>query len=483
MRSYYTKIVLVFLFLFAPILISVSVDSSAKTFDNVRPAPPKPEYNAGNPKKFSVKEPVRVVPKPGGSNIVAARPSPAITPASTANRVKTASVVPISKRDPISANLVTKDPTVRKRTVKVTQNEGFSRIMSKLGFNQRQIDSLSQRLARETGFVTTSARVGQEFILSEKIEGNKRKLLAIQIPTDRYNVLVYKNKSGLIEIKRDIRKDAQAAAKSKYLYKSGQVQTNISQLGATLGVPLAVANKAIRVLSGKINPAQIKRGDKLDMLYEYTYNNAGQQTGLRLLYINLVTKGQRIEGFRYSTDGQDTGEFFDPQGNSFAKSMLSSPLRGKHRITSGFGYRRHPILGRRMLHSGVDFGGRKGEPVYAAGDGTIDKIGRYGGYGNYIRVKHDGTWSTAYAHMNAYARGMYKWKRVRKGELIGYVGSTGRSTGNHLHFELIQRGTAIDPLRAKLPVGGKKLIGKDLYNFRQASNRVRSLVSQYRNAR
>ncbi len=420
---------------------------------------------------------IRTPPRKPGT----AKPS-YITPAAkpvAARPVNSIQSPPVKERSgrAISASLVTKDPAVRKRTLVLGRNDSFVEMLLRLGFNKRQVSSLTLRLSREASFVATSARTGQQLIVTEKIEGNKRKILAIEIPTDKYIIKIFKTATGYVQISKTIRKDAPAIEKTRYFYKVGLVQTTVAALGSQLGLPEAVTNKAIRVISGKVNPAQIKRGARLEVLYEYTYNNAGQQTGLRLLYVNLLSGNVRTEGFRFSADGTDTGEFFDLSGTSFTKSMLASPLRGKHRITSGFGSRLHPILRRSLLHTGVDFGARRGEPIYAAGDGTIDKFGRYGGYGNFIRIKHDGVWSTAYAHMSGYARGMYRWKRVKKGELIGYVGNTGRSTGPHLHFELQKHGTPINPLKAQLPAGGKKLIAKELYNFRQEANRIRNLVA------
>ena len=433
-----------------------SIEAFSKPVKLIRPAPKKP---------FATQSSGSVVP---------AQARPVAQTAAVSNAAKP---LRAASGRVISASLVTKDLAVKKRTLTLGKNDSFVGMLLRLGFNQRQISTLTSRLSREAGFVATSARTGQQVIVTEKVVGNKRKILAIEIPTDKNVIKIAKSSGGFVEISKMARADAPAIEKTRYFYKTGMVQTTIAALGNSLGVPSAVTDKSIRVLSGKVNAAQIRRGDKLEVLYEYTYNNAGAQTGLRLLYVSLVSRGVKTEGFRFSPDGRDNGEFFDTTGVSFTKSMLASPLRGRHRISSGFGYRRHPILGRRLLHTGVDFGAKRGEPIYAAGDGTIDKFGRYGGYGNFIRIKHDGIWSTAYGHMNAYARGMYRWKRVKKGELIGYVGSTGRSTGPHLHFELQKYGTPIDPLKAKLPVGGKKLIAKELYNFRQESNRIRSLVA------
>ncbi len=479
LKSFILFFTLLLTFAAAPVVLLYAGQAGAK------PVPPRKPSSITQ--AAAEKYPGVPVSKPGTvvrSAPASITPSAVVSSPAPAIRQSPGAITPLKSPagKVISANLVTKDPSVKQRTVAVTTNKSFEALLADLSFNRSQVATLSQKLSRNADFQVSSAKVGQQIILTEKIEGNKRKLIAMHIPHGGHMIKVYKNRAGIIEVEKERREQqATPVARSRYFFKSGIVQTNISQLGTRLNVPSAVTNKAIRVLNGKINTAQVTRGDKLDLFYEYTYNESGQQTGLRLLYLNLVHKGKTTEGFRYSVDGRDTGEFFDTAGNSFTKSMLASPLRGRHKISSGFGYRRHPILGRRILHSGVDFAGRNGEPVYAAGDGTIDKIGRFGGYGNYMRIKHDNTWSTAYAHMSGYARGMHRWKRVNKGELIGYVGSTGRSTGPHLHFELLQSGRAIDPLRAKLPVGSKKLMAKELYSFRQETNRVRTLINQAKN--
>jgi len=382
-----------------------------------------------------------------------------------------------------SPRLVTKDPAIKSRTVQITRVQGFDQIMEKLGFSQRQTNDLAARLARETEFIASRAEIGQKIILTEKIEDNKRKLLAMEIPTDTYTIQISKSRTGIVQITKRPNNNSTALDKTRYFYKQGQVKTTLSGLTSSLGVPSSINNFVNRIVSAKINAAKVAKGDRLELLYMYTYNNAGKQLGTKLLYLNLNSRAGRVEAYRFSPDKEDSPEFYDINGNSFSKSILSSPLRGKHKITSGFGYRSHPIFGHRMLHSGVDFGTKVGTPVYAAGDGTIEKVGRFGGYGNYIQIKHDDTWSTAYAHLSAFARGVSQWKRVKKGNLIAYTGNSGRSTGPHLHFELHQNGTPIDPLKAKLPVGGRKLIGRDLYSFRQEARRISNIIVQQKDTK
>jgi murein DD-endopeptidase MepM/ murein hydrolase activator NlpD len=133
-------------------------------------------------------------------------------------------------------------------------------------------------------------------------------------------------------------------------------------------------------------------------------------------------------------------------------------------LSSGFGKRRHPILGYSKMHTGIDFAAPRGTPIFAAGDGVIDYAGRKGGYGKYIRIRHNSEFQAAYAHMRSYKKGMHKGKRVRQGDVIGYVGTTGRSTGPHLHYEIIRNGRKTNPLRVRMP-SGKKLKGTALAHF------------------
>ena len=468
------KKIIIFLFLFTFVVASESFAA---------PKPSKKPIYTGS--SLVLKN--GVIPKFKPSSSIVAKPDTDIKPVkkpSTSTQPKYSNITTQNsqsqdvKRPLISANLVTKDPNIKTRTLSVSMKKNFSDLLSDLGFRKTQIISISARLKSEGGFDISKAKIGQKLIATEKIEKNRRKVLALQIPLKNEVIMISKKKEGGVQITKN-KQEANPISGKRYFYKEGRIKTSLRALGIELGVPSAVTNKAGRVLGAKVDMRSIQKGDKVEMLYEYSYEN-GKQTGLRLLHVVFISKRQRIEGFRFSVDGVDRGEFYDVNGNSFAKSFLSQPLRGKYRISSKFGYRTHPILKKRLLHTGVDFAARSGTPIYAAGHGTIVKIQRLGGYGKYIKIQHDKTWSTAYAHLRSYAKGMRKWKRVRKGQLIGYVGSTGRSTGPHLHFELIKNGKAIDPLRSKLPSGGKKLTGKDKTNLRKQINSTKKLLSKYR---
>jgi murein DD-endopeptidase MepM/ murein hydrolase activator NlpD len=179
----------------------------------------------------------------------------------------------------------------------------------------------------------------------------------------------------------------------------------------------------------------------------------------------MVLSGKRMRLYRHrSTDGET--DYFDAKGHSVRKALVVSPVDGA-RISSGFGRRRHPILGYTKMHRGTDFAAARGTPVYAAGRGVIETAGRNGAYGRYIRIRHNGTYKTAYAHLQGYVRGIKRGKRVRQGQVIGYVGSSGRSTGPHLHYEILRNGKQINPKRLNLP-SGRILKGAELARFQTA---------------
>jgi murein DD-endopeptidase MepM/ murein hydrolase activator NlpD len=181
----------------------------------------------------------------------------------------------------------------------------------------------------------------------------------------------------------------------------------------------------------------------------------------KILFASLTLSGKSIPVYYFERDGE--GEYFTPKGEAIRKSLLRTPVDGA-RITSGFGMRMHPLLGYSKMHKGIDFGAPTGTPIYAAGSGTIAEMGKKGAYGNYVRIRHSGEYQTAYAHMSKFAKGVSKGDKVKQGDVIGYVGTTGRSTGPHLHYEILVAGAQINPTKVKT-VASNKLSGKQLTAF------------------
>ncbi len=231
------------------------------------------------------------------------------------------------------------------------------------------------------------------------------------------------------------------------------------------GVPDGIINQMIKSYSWSIDFQRDIWGDE-DVELLYTVNRTEDEAYLRsgqLLYANLVIRGKENPIFYYvKRDGMD--DFFLPSGNSVRKALLQTPIDGA-RISSGYGMRRHPVLGYGKMHKGLDFAAPTGTPIYAAGDGFVEKAQIFSSYGNYVLIRHNDTYKTAYAHMSRYGKGISKGVRVKQGQIIGYVGTTGRSTGPHLHYEVHVSGKQVNPRSVKLPIGDK-LSGEDLKAFK-----------------
>jgi len=245
---------------------------------------------------------------------------------------------------------------------------------------------------------------------------------------------------------------------------AGTIQTSLFEAGQAEGVPIEIISEVIHAFSYDVDfQRDFQPGDKFEIVYKRYLNEAGElaKSG-DIDFASLTLSGRELKLYRYALpDGRV--DWFNPKGDSVRKALLRTPIDGA-RITSGFGLRMHPILGYSLMHKGVDFGAPMGTPIFAAGDGVIAMIGPSAGYGNYIRIKHNATYATAYGHMSRFAGGLHTGSRVRQGQVIAYVGMTGRATGPHLHFEVLINGQQVNPQSIKLPTG-EKLQGKQLKQF------------------
>ena len=194
-----------------------------------------------------------------------------------------------------------------------------------------------------------------------------------------------------------------------------------------------------------------------------------------MLFAALTVGGETKKFYRYQSPDDGVVDYYDETGKSAKKFLVRKPV-GLGIMRSGFGFRRHPILGYSKMHTGVDWAAPYGTPIFASGNGTVEKVGWEGGYGKYVRVKHTNGYETAYGHMSAFARGIEPGKRVRQGQVIGFVGSTGLSTGAHVHYEIVVNGRFVDPMRIRLP-RGRVLEGPILAGFEKERDRVDGMMS------
>ena len=195
-----------------------------------------------------------------------------------------------------------------------------------------------------------------------------------------------------------------------------------------------------------------------------------------MLFASLTTGGETRRYYRFQSADDGLVDFYDETGKSAKKFLVRKPLADGI-MRSGFGNRHHPLLRYTKMHTGVDWAAPMGTPIYASGNGAIDKLGWEGGYGRYIRIRHANGYQTAYGHMSAFARNMAEGKRVRQGQVIGYVGSTGLSTGAHLHYEIMVNGRPVDPMRIRLP-RGRVLEGATLASFDTERERLDNMISR-----
>jgi murein DD-endopeptidase MepM/ murein hydrolase activator NlpD len=242
-------------------------------------------------------------------------------------------------------------------------------------------------------------------------------------------------------------------------------------------VPRPVIDDLIRIYSYDVDfQRKVQPGDSFEILFASDDENGGDNSKAEVLYALLTTAGETRRFYRYQTLDDNVVDYYDETGKSVKKFLVRKPV-ADGTITSGFGGRNHPILGFTKMHTGVDWASSTGTPIFASGNGMIEKIGLEGGYGKYIRIRHANGWETAYGHMSAFARGMEAGKKVRQGQVIGYVGSTGLSTGAHLHYEILVNGRFVDPMKVKLP-RGRVLDGPLLAGYEQERTRLEAMLTR-----
>jgi hypothetical protein len=250
----------------------------------------------------------------------------------------------------------------------------------------------------------------------------------------------------------------------------GVINDSIYQAAMTEGVSESAFNEYVRVMGFSIDfQREIHSGDNFEMLYEVKRDRlTGDSVGSRLLYAGLNLSGEQLGYFRFD-NGSETS-WFDENGNSAARTLIRTPISGA-RLSSSFGHRKHPVSGFNAMHKGVDFAAPRGTPIISAGAGVVIEAGWKGSFGRYIRIRHNDTFDTAYAHMSRIAPNIRRGSRVKQGETIGYVGSTGRVTGAHLHYEVMMNNRQVNPMTVQLPTG-KKIDSKFLEAFEETVSRV-----------
>jgi murein DD-endopeptidase MepM/ murein hydrolase activator NlpD len=241
-------------------------------------------------------------------------------------------------------------------------------------------------------------------------------------------------------------------------------------------VPAGVIEDMVRIYSYDVDfQRKVQPGDSFDVFYAGEDEGTNVTEKPEVLFASLTVGGETKKYYRFQTPDDAVIDYYDETGKSAKKFLVRKPVNNAI-MRSGFGIRRHPILGYVKMHTGVDWATPYGTPIFASGNGVVEKAEWEGGYGKYVRIKHNNGYETAYGHMSAFAKGMEPGKRVRQGQVIGFVGSTGQSTGAHVHYEILVNGRFVDPMRIKLP-RGRSLEGPLLTGFEKERDRLDAMMN------
>ena len=316
-------------------------------------------------------------------------------------------------------------------------------------------------------------RTGKNFFF--KIDQmNKPKILEFKIETGKKNEIYF---SRILDKEIFSSKLIEKNFSKEIIYKEAVITNSLYNSAINLGIKPNVIIEFARLYGFQVDfQRDIWKNDSFQIIYEEFKNEKGNvvDTG-DIIYANLNLQNTDLQLYKFEYE-KNKIDYFDENGKSVRKTLMKTPINGA-RLSSSFGKRKHPILGYNKLHTGTDFASPKGTPIMASGDGIISSAKWCGGGGNCIKIKHNSVYQTVYAHLSKFGRGIKRGVRVKQGQIIGYVGSTGMSTGPHLHYEVIENGRKINSQKLKLP-SGRILKGKDRNLFEVNKIKIDVLKSE-----
>ncbi len=331
------------------------------------------------------------------------------------------------------------EPKLTWQTTQVRAGDSLARIFSRLGISAGELD----RLMRAGGDVARLKRIMPGQTLRVAMDGER--LQALDYRFDRLNTLHVTRSDGAFHSRTDTRQ-----LETRIASASGRIDSSLFLSGMQAGLSDNLIMELAGIFGWDIDFAlDIRAGDRFTLLYEEQYLDGEKLRDGAVLAAEFTNRGKTYRALRY-TDPRGRSDYYSPDGRSMRKAFLRTPVDFT-RISSRFGSRFHPTLKKKKNHHGVDYAAPTGTPIKAAGDGKIVFRGRKGGYGNTVIIQHGGKYSTLYAHMSRFKPKLRSGSRVRQGQTIGYVGSTGRSTGPHLHYEFRVNGVHRNPLTVRLP--------------------------------
>ena len=345
------------------------------------------------------------------------------------------------------------EPKFIEITHKVSKGETFNKILNNYKIPKSEIQKIIKILSKENKL--NNLKTNQIIIFTiDQSENNK--ITNLLFPVSRTKRIQLTRDSISENFKK---KEIVTNLNKKIIFQEGKILKSLYKTAIDLGIQANVIIEFARIYGFQVDfQRDIRKGDNFQIMYEVFEDDEGKifETG-NVIFADLILRNQK--NTLYYFDKKNSAGHYDKNGKSVKKALMKTPINGA-RLSSSFGMRKHPIDGYNKLHKGTDFAAPLGTPIMASGDGKIIRAQWCGGGGNCIKIKHNSTYSTVYAHMSKFAVGIKNGVRVKQGQIIGYVGSTGKSTGPHLHYEVIKNGKKINSQKLKLP-SGKILAGKD----------------------
>ena len=361
------------------------------------------------------------------------------------------------------------EPKYKKIKHKIKSGETFDKILENYKIEKKEIIKIKNSLKKKANL--------------NKLNTKQIILFTVDKTNNKIDEFTYQiSNTQKIYLKRDIENDRfkdeilSIKLEKKIIYKENIILQSLYSAAVNENIPANTIIEFARIYGFQVDfQRDIRSKDKFQILYEIFLNEKKEviETG-EILFANLELSGQDNSLYYFDKEGSEG--HYDRNGKSVKKALMKTPINGA-RLSSPFGMRKHPIDGFNKMHRGTDFAAPMGTPIMASGDGVVKKAGWCGGGGNCVKIRHNSTYQTVYAHMSKFARGIKSGVRVKQGQTIGYVGSTGKSTGPHLHYEVIVNGKKVNSQKLKLP-SGKILKGKERKLFETKKIKIEVLKSE-----
>ncbi len=353
----------------------------------------------------------------------------------------------------------------------IKNNDSIEKILGKFDIKKEDIKNISYELKKKN---LSNIYSGRELSLIFKTldDGNKTVINLVYPINNTSSVEIRKFKESYL-----IKENILQLYKKEVVVKNS-IENNLYNSAVNVGLEPNIIVEFARIFGFEVDfQRDIRKGDWFEIYYEKFVddNNKVRDTG-RIVYASMYVNGEEINLYNFKYNKEE--EYYDIKGKSITKSLMKTPINGA-RLSSSFGMRKHPILGYNKMHRGTDFAAPSGTPIMASGSGTITRARWCGGGGNCVKIKHNSTYETIYAHMKSFAKGIKEGKKVKQGQIIGYVGSTGMSTGPHLHYEVIVNGKKVNSQKLKLP-SGKILKGEARKEFELKRIKIDLKLSELR---